>query len=160
MGSTTPAVNSSRTPRKASVAFPICMAILMVYGMELYNHLLMGAPFTPATLIAPFSELVPMALAVLVVEKLLGGHIVRWVMSKVGDANNLAIPSGVLLGAVTCLAMCPLMSMVATLTFKHPTLATVIPLWFGTFARNLPFAFAWALLVARPVSGVVVRRLG
>ena len=160
MGSTTPAVNSSRTPRKASVAFPICMAILMVYGMELYNHLLMGAPFTPATLLAPFSELVPMAFAVLVVERLLGGHIVRWAMSKVGDANNLAIPSGVLLGAVTCLAMCPLMSMVATLTFKHPTLATVIPLWFGTFARNLPFAFAWALLVARPVSGVVVRRLG
>ena len=56
MSSTNPAVNSSRTSRKADAAFPVCMAVLMVYGMELYNHLLMGAPFTPATLLAPFSE--------------------------------------------------------------------------------------------------------
>ncbi|MEE1160392.1 MAG: hypothetical protein UHS51_13325 [Atopobiaceae bacterium] len=159
MSSTTSTASPSRTSRKAGMAFPICMAILMVYGMELYNHLLMGAPFAPATLLSPFSELVPMAIAVLVVEKLFGGPIVAWVISRIGDVNNLAIPSGIILGTVTCLAMCPLMSMVATLVFKHPTPATVIPLWFGTFVRNLPFALAWALLVARPISSAIVRRL-
>ena len=56
--------------------------------------------------------------------------------------------------------MCPMMSMVATLVFKHPTFSTVASLWLVTFVRNLPFALAWALLVARPISGMVAGRLG
>lgn len=160
MSSTTSTPSPSHVSRLAGLVFPVCMAVCMVYGMELYNHLLMGAPLAPTTLLSPFSELVPMAIAVLVVEKLFGGRIVAWVMSKIGDVNNLAVPSGVILGTVTCLVMCPLMSLVATLAFKHPTPATVIPLWFGTFMHNLPFALAWAHLVARPVSGTIARRLG
>lgn len=151
--------NTRNIPRLSSMVFPISMAICMVYGMELYNHILMGAPLTPATLLSPFSELVPMAVAVLVVEKLLGSRIVEAMLAKMGGADGHALGAGVVLGTVTCLCMCPLMSMVATLVFKHPTLATVVPLWFGTFVRNLPFALVWALLVARPVSGAVTRRV-
>ena len=143
----------------AENAFPISMALCMCYGMELYNHLLMGMGFSVATLLSPFSELLPMACAVVVIERLLGGRIVKALMARIGDPEKLALPYGVVLGTVTCFVMCPLMSMVATLAFKHPTLATVAPLWLGTFVRNLPFALAWALLVARPVSGAVVERL-
>ena len=45
-------------------AFPVCMALLMCYGMELYNHLLMGWGLSVETLLLPFSELLPMAVAV------------------------------------------------------------------------------------------------
>ena len=67
--------------------------------------------------------------------------------------------AGVVMGAVTFVAMCLLMSMLATLVFKHPTLATVAPLWLGAFVRNLPFALVWAILVARPISGAAAARL-
>lgn len=65
-----------------------------------------------------------------------------------------------MVGTITCVVMCPLMSMVATLVFKHPSPSTLVPLWFSTFTRNLPFALAWALLVARPASGAIAKRLG
>ena len=150
---------SSLASRITEAAFPVSMAICMAYGMELYNHVLMGAPLTPATLLSPLAELLPMAVAVLVVEKLIGSHIVDAALAKMGGAEGHALPAGIVMGMVTCLAMCPLMSMVATLVFKHPSIATVLPLWFGTFVRNLPFALVWALLVARPAPGVVARRV-
>lgn len=150
---------SACAARLSEVAFPVSMAVCMAYGMELYNHVLMGAPLVPATLLSPLSELLPMAAAVLVVEKLLGSHIVDAALSRMGGAEGHALPVGIVMGMVTCLAMCPLMSMVATLVFKHPSFATVLPLWFGTFVRNLPFALVWALLVARPASGAVARRV-
>lgn len=140
-------------------AFPVSMALLMCYGMELYNHLLMGMGFSVATLLSPFSELIPMAVAVVVIERLIGGRMVSALLARIGDPEKLRIPYGVLVGTVTCIVMCPMMSMVATLVFKHPTVATVAPIWFATFLRNLPFALAWALIVARPISGAVVERL-
>ena len=76
----------------------------------------------------------------------------------------LAIKGGVptelalLLGMLTGLVMCPMMSMVATLAFQHPSAATLIPLWFGTFVRNLPFALIWSLLAARPISAAIAER--
>lgn len=143
----------------AENAFPISMALCMCYGMELYNHLLMGAGFSLATLLSPFSELLPMACAVVLIERLLCGRIVKALMARIGDPEKLALPYGVVMGTVTCIVMCPLMSMVATLVFKHPTLTTIAPIWFSTFAHNLPFALAWALLVARPISAAVVGRL-
>ena len=50
-------------------AFPVSMALLMCYGMELYNHLLMGMGLSVATLLSPFSELLPMAAAVVIIEQ-------------------------------------------------------------------------------------------
>ena len=141
-------------------AFPVCMALLMCYGMELYNHLLMGWGLSVETLLSPFSELLPMAVAVVVIEHFIGGRIVKLLMARIEDAEKIRLPYGMVLGTVTCIVMCPLMSMVATLVFKHPTLATVAPIWLSTFAHNLPFALAWALIVARPISGAVVGRLG
>ena len=141
-------------------AFPISMALLMVYGMELYNHALMSGELSARTLLSPFAELIPMAIAVLVVEGLLGGRIVAQILARIGGPERFNISAGVLMGFVTCVVMCPLMSMVATLVFKHPTFSTVASLWLGTFVRNLPFALAWALLVARPLSGTVAERLG
>ena len=150
--------NVASTPRDAAgIVFPISMALLMVYGMELYNHVLMGEPMAPATLLSPFSELLPMAAAVLLVEKLAGARIVRAAMGLL-KPERLALPKGLVLGMLTCLAMCPMMSMVATLAFKHPSAATLIPLWFGTFVRNLPFALAWSLLVVRPISAAIAGR--
>ena len=162
MSSKTLTANNSKdkAARISDLAFPICMAVCMVYGMELYNHVLMGAPIAPETLLSPLAELLPMAIAVLVVEKLIGSHIVKAVLNGIGGPEGHALPTGVIMGLVTCLVMCPLMSMVATIAFKHPTSATIAPLWFGTFVRNLPFALVWALLVARPLSGTVVRLLG
>ena len=139
-------------------AFPVSMALLMCYGMELYNHLLMGMGLSIATLLSPFSELLPMAAAVVIIEQAVGGRAVEAIMARLGNHEG-SLPRGMVLGTVTCIVMCPLMSMVATLAFKHPTPATIAPIWFGTFMRNLPFALAWALLVARPISGKVAGRL-
>ena len=152
--------NTTRTDHPLmAYAFPVSMALLMCYGMELYNHLLMGAGISVATLLSPFSELLPMSAAVVVIEHFIGGHIVELLMARICDAERIRIPYGMVLGTVTCIVMYPIMSMVATLVFKQPTIATLLPIWFSTFAHNLPFALAWALIVARPISGAIVGRL-
>ena len=44
--------NTTRTDHSLmAYAFPVSMALLMCYGMELYNHLLMGAGLSLATLL-------------------------------------------------------------------------------------------------------------
>ena len=87
------------TPIKARIAsitegaaFPVSMAVCMVYGMELYNHLLMGMGLSTATLLSPFSELLPMAVAVVVIERLIGGRMVSALLARIGTPRSSASP--------------------------------------------------------------------
>ena len=54
--------------------------------------------------------------------------------------------------------MCPLMSLAATLLFKHVGVQ-VIAVWFETTAKNFPMALLWQLFFAGPLVRFVFRHL-
>ena len=66
-----------------------------------------------------------------------------------------------LIAAISCLSawmMCPLMSLAATLLFKHAGVQ-VIAVWFETTAKNFPMALLWQLFFAGPLVRFVFRHL-
>lgn len=140
--------------------FSVLMAIAMVYGMELYNQALMAGALTNDLFLAPFPEMPGLVLAVLVLEHFLGGPFAQYFTFRSLDAG--ATPQLVIIvvrAAFTCMAMCPLMSMVATLAFKRPALVDLAATWMQTVAMNFPMALLWQLFVAGPAVRFVVKRL-
>lgn len=146
--------------RLQKVSFSVLMAIVMVYGMEVYNQLLLAGGPTSVCLTAPFADLLPLSVAVLILEHFLGGPLAQRFTFKVFDAAadrpRLRI---VARACFTCLAMCPMMSMVVTLAFKHPMLQNLFATWMQTVALNFPMALLWQLLVAGPVVRRIVARI-
>ena len=142
------------------VVFSVLMAVAMVYGMELYNQVLMAGSLTNELLLSPLADIVPLSIAVLVLEHFLGGpfaHHFTYRSFHASDTPQLVIV--VARACFTCMAMCPLMSMVATLAFKQPAPANLIVTWMQTVAQNFPMALLWQLFVAGPVVRFVVKRV-
>lgn len=61
--------------RFQQVSFSIFMAFAMVYGMELYNQALMAGGLSTRLFLTPFMDIVPLMLAVIVLETLIGGRL-------------------------------------------------------------------------------------
>lgn len=69
-------------------------------------------------------------------------------------------PAWITLGisATTVCVMCPLMSLVATLLFKHPG-NQIAALWLQTFAVNFPMALCFQLFFCGPFVRMLFRRI-
>ena len=150
----------SRT-RVQRIVFSVLMAFAMVYGMELYNQALLAGGLRTELFLAPFAEMIPLVIAVIVLETFIGERFVGYCMRKAIDPERcpevLAI---VLRGAFTCWCMCPMMSLVATLAFKQPPAREFIATWLQTVACNFPMALLWQLFVAGPVVRAIVGAMG
>lgn len=134
------------------IVFAVLMAIAMVYGMELYNQVLMTGTLTNELLLAPFEDIVPLSIAVIILEHFLGGPFAQHFTSRSFDASaDKPILLIVARACFTCMAMCPMMSLVATLVFKQPAPANLIVTWMQTVAANFPMALLWQIFIAGPV---------
>lgn len=139
-------------------AFSILMAATMVYGMELYNQALMTGALTNELFALPFQDIVPLSIAVLVLEHFFGGPFAQHFTFKSLDATRDRPPMIIVVRACfTCMAMCPMMSMVATLAFKRPEPIDLIATWMQTVGQNFPMALLWQVFVAGPVVRFLVR---
>lgn len=141
-------------------AYSVLMALAMVYGMELYNQVLMAGSLANELYLAPLADIIPLSIAVLVLEHFLGGPFAQHFTFRSLDAS--ATPQLIIIvvrAAFTCMAMCPLMSMVATLAFKQPELPNLIATWMQTVAQNFPMALLWQLFIAGPAVRFVVKRI-
>lgn len=142
------------------IAYSILMAVAMVYGMELYNQVIMAGSLTNDLYLAPLADIVPLSIAVLVFEQLLGGRFAQYFTFR--SFNAAETPALVIIVAracFTCMVMCPLMSMVATLVFKQPAPVDLVATWMQTVATNFPMALLWQLFVAGPVVRFIVKRI-
>lgn len=140
--------------------FSVLMALAMVYGMELYNQALMAGALTNDLFLAPFADIVPLSAAVLILEHFLGGPFAQRFTFRSFDAvKTPALVIIVARACFTCMAMCPLMSMVATLAFKRPDLGDLVATWTQTVAVNFPMALLWQLFVAGPAVRFIVGRI-
>lgn len=130
--------------------FSVAMACAMEYGMELYNTGINAGTFSNDMFLAPFRDMVPLAVAIILLERLVGSRVARHLLAHSLDPEDTPrLWVIVFTGVFTCCAMCPMMSLVATIAFKNP--GSQLPaVWARTTCLNFPMALAWQLFVAGP----------
>ena len=138
-----------------NVIFTIIMAMIMVYGMIVYNVALNTGGVTNATFGMALHEMpimVPVAfvLEFFVVEKLA----TKLAFTVVRPTDRPQIITYAISTMIVCI-MCPTMSLIATLLFKEPSFGT----WIQTFGCNMPMALIWQLLFCGPLARLIFRTL-
>lgn len=147
--------------RVQHIVFSILMAFAMVYGMELYNQTLMAGGLTTSLFTAPFADIIPFMVAVIVLETLIGGRVAARLVDRLLEPDcSPTVFTVILRGAFTCWTMCPMMSMIATLAFKQPAVSELVATWLQTTVLNFPMALLWQLFIAGPAVRALIHVLG
>ena len=138
-----------------NVVFTIIMAIIMVYGMIVYNVALNTGGVTDQTFLMALHELPIMApsacvLEFFVVEKLA----TRLAFTFMRPTDRPQFITYAISTMIVCI-MCPTMSLIATLLFKEPSFGT----WIHTWGCNMPVALIWQLLYCGPLCRLIFRTL-
>lgn len=137
------------------IVFTLIMALIMVYGMIVYNVALNTGGVSNETFLLALHELpimVPVAfiLEFFVVEKLA----TRLAFTFMRPTDRPQLITYAISLMIVCI-MCPVMSLVATLLFKEASFGT----WVHTFGCNLPMALLWQLLYCGPLARLIFRTL-
>ena len=115
----------------------------MVYAMICYNISLNIGGMANHVFLDAFHELVIMGPVAFILDFFLYGSLSKKLAFRiVNPAEDKPI--------MIILAMCPSMSLVATLLFKNPG-KEVIAIWLQTTALNFPMAFFWQIFFAGPL---------
>ena len=138
-----------------NVIFTIIMAVLMVYGMIVYNVALNTGGVTNETFFLALHELPIMApiafvLEFFLVEKL-ATHLAFTFMRPTDRPQLITYAISTM---IVCI-MCPVMSLIATLLFKEPSFGMSA----HTFGCNMPMALIWQLLYCGPLVRLIFRTL-
>lgn len=137
------------------IVFTVIMAVVMVYGMIVYNVALSTGGVTNETFLMAFRELPIMApiafvLEFFVVEKLA----TKLAFTFMRPTDRPQFITYAISTMIICI-MCPTMSLIATLLFKEPSFGT----WAQTFGMNMPMALIWQLLFCGPLVRLIFRTL-
>lgn len=138
-----------------NIVFTIIMAVIMVYGMIVYNVALNTGGVTNQTFILALHELYIMApiafvLEFFIVEKLA----TKLAFTFMRPTDRPQFITYAISTMIVCI-MCPTMSLIATLLFKAPSLGA----WVQTFGMNMPMALIWQLLFCGPLVRLIFRTL-
>lgn len=136
-----------------NIVFTAIMAVIMVYGMIVYNVALNTGGVTDKTFLMAFHELPIMApiafvLEFFVVEKLA----TKLAFTFMKPTDRPQFITYAISTMIVCI-MCPTMSLIATLLFKEPSFGT----WVQTFGLNMPMALIWQLLFCGPLVRLIFR---
>ena len=146
--------------RGQKILFSILMSFVMVYGMEVYNNAIINKGLTNALFLLPFSEIVLLMIAVIVLERFIGGPLARKMAFKlVNPAKDRPIAVIIAIQIMTVCMMCPMMSFIATLVFKGGFSTQIFAKWVQTVAVNFPMAFCWQIFVAGPLVRTIVSKM-
>ena len=138
-----------------NVVYTVIMAVIMVYGMIVYNVALNTGGVTNATFVMALHEMpimVPIAIVLefFVVEKLA----TKLAFTVVRPTDRPQVITYAISTMIVCI-MCPTMSLIATLLFKEPSFGT----WVQTWGCNMPMALIWQLLFAGPLTRLIFRSI-
>lgn len=129
-----------------NVVFTAIMAIIMVYGMIVYNVALATGGVKNITFLLALHELPIMAPIAFVLEFFLVEKLaVRLAFTFMRPTDRPQFITYTTSTMIVCI-MCPVMSLIATLLFKEPSFGT----WAHTFGCNLPMAFFWQMFYCGP----------
>lgn len=134
-------------------------SVMMVYAMEVYNIALTNNGMSNIVFLQALKDLPLMGVIALVLEKLVAGRFAPKLAAKLfvpGEGKPiffiLAMSS-----FIVC-QMCPMMSFVATLIYKHPG-SEVFAIWAQTAAANFPMALCWQIFFAGPLVRFLFRHI-
>ena len=133
------------------VIFTILMVFVMVYAMVCYNIALSTGGMSNAVFLDAFRELPIMMPIAFLLDFFLVGNLAKKAAFRMVDVKTER-PFHLILAisAVSVAWMCPLMSLTATILFKHAG-AQFISVWLQTTVFNFPMALCWQLFFAGPL---------
>ena len=134
-----------------NVVYTIIMALIMVYGMIVYNVALNTGGVTNATFGMALHELPIMMPIAAILEFFIVDNLDTTVVRPTDRPQLITYAISTM---IVCI-MCPTMSLIATLLFKEPSFGT----WVQTWGLNMPMALIWQLLFSGPLTRVLFRAL-
>jgi hypothetical protein len=135
------------------VVLTAIMAIVMVYGMIVYNVALATGTVNGTTFLAALSELYIMAPIAFVLEFFIVGKIAKKLAFTVMKPTDRPQFITYAISICICCIMCPVMSLIATFLFKQPSFGT----WIKTWAMNFPMAILYQMFYCGPFVRMIFR---
>ena len=133
--------------------FTAIMAIIMVYGMIVYNVALNTGGVTSETFLLALHELPIMAPIAFILEFFVVGKLAKRLafsfMKPIDRPQFITYAISLMIVAI----MCPVMSLVATVLFKELSFG----MWVHTWGCNMPMALCWQMLYCGPLSRFIFR---
>ena len=135
--------------------FTIIMALIMVYGMVVYNVALNTGGVTGQTFLLALHELPIMVPIAFVLEFFIVGKLAKMLAFTVVRPTDRPQVITYAISICICCIMCPTMSLIATFLFKTPSFGT----WIQTFALNFPMAICWQMFYCGPLVRLIFRSI-
>lgn len=135
------------------VVYTAIMAIIMVYGMIIYNVALATGGVSGETFIAALHELYIMAPIAFILEFFIVGKLAPKLAYTFMQPTDRPQYITYAISFCICCIMCPVMSLIATLLFKSPSFGT----WVQTWGMNMPCALLWQLCYCGPLVRLIFR---
>lgn len=123
------------------IIFTAVMAIFMTCGMIVYNISTSLGQMSDIIFAEALHELVIMAPIAFLLELLIADALAHRIAFSFMRADDRPAFIAAAISFCICCIMCPIMSLIATIMFKEPSLAA----WIQTWALNLPCALLWQL---------------
>ncbi len=134
--------------------FTANMAIIMVYGMIVYNVALNTGGVTSVTFMAALHELPIMAPIAFLLEFFIVGKLARKLAFTVMRPTDRPAFITFAISICICCIMCPIMSLIATVLFKDTkTFGTFIQTW----GMNFPMAMLYQMFYCGPLVRLIYR---
>jgi hypothetical protein len=137
------------------VIYTAIMAIIMVYGMIVYNVALNTGGVSGMTFLLALHELPIMAPIAFILEFFLVGKIAQKLAFTVVRPTDRPQFITYAISICICCIMCPVMSLIATLLFKTPSFGT----WVQTWAMNFPMAILYQMFYCGPLVRLIFRAI-
>jgi hypothetical protein len=137
------------------VIYTIIMAIVMVYGMIVYNVALNTGGVSGETFLAATHELIIMAPIAFILEFFVVGKIAKKLAFTVVRPTDRPQFITYAISICICCIMCPVMSLIATFLFKEPSFGT----WVQTWAMNFPMAICYQMFYCGPFVRLIFRTI-
>ena len=133
--------------------FTAIMAIIMVYGMIVYNVALNTGGVSGETFLLALHELPIMAPIAFILEFFVVGKLAKRLAFSFMKPTDRPQFITYAVSICICCIMCPIMSLVATVLFKEPSFGT----WVHTFGCNFPMALCWQMFYCGPLARFLFR---
>ncbi len=141
-----------------NVVFTILMAFGMVYAMICYNIALNKGGMSNEVFLLAFHELIIMWPVAIVLEMFVVERLSKRLAFRLVTPEDKPIMILLAISSMIVCLMCPMMSFVATLLFKHPG-SEIIAVWLETTALNFPMALCWQIFFCGPLVRLIFRTI-
>lgn len=133
-----------------NVIFTIIMAFVMVYAMVCYNIALDKGGMSNEIFLLAFHEIPIMWPVAFVLELFVVERLSKKLAFRIVSPEDKPIFITLAICSMIVCLMCPIMSFIATVLFKHPG-SEVIAVWLQTTLLNFPVALCWQIFFAGPL---------